>query len=185
MLDNADMVGTASPKRQDLKRERKRGPGHSPLRPQKHLCHTQAQVESAQCLLPTPSATSLAQARCHCPLRTRLIGGTCVDCLCSFPAQAPTHPRPQLVQTRSRRAMPLICPPPHHPSALPFLPSEHCTLSPQCLSHTAQTLKALSPHTFAFLPDSSPLDPPEQPHNLVTRGLPAPSSKSPSAEPVA
>lgn len=95
-----------------------------------------AQVEPARCRLPAPSETSLDQARCHYPLRTRPIGGTCVCCLRSFPAQAPTHPRPQLVQTRSRRATPLICPPPQHPPALPFLPSLSTAPCPRNVSRT-------------------------------------------------
>lgn len=89
-----------------------------------------------QNLLPTPSAISLAQALCHCRLRTWLIRGPCVCCLHSFPVQAPTHPRPQLVQTHSRRAAPLICPPLQHPPAFPFLHSLSTALCPPNVSHT-------------------------------------------------
>ena len=128
---------TASPKRWDLEREKREVLGiHRSDLGSVSATPGGAQVEPARCRLPAPSETSLDQARCHYPLRTRPIGGTCVCCLRSFPAQAPTHPRPQLVQTRSRRATPLICPPPQHPPALPFLPSLSTAPCPRNVSRT-------------------------------------------------
>ena len=93
---------------------------------------------SRTCAVPPPKALRnlLSSRLLPLPVEDRLIRGTCVCCLRSFPAQAPTDPRPQLVQTRSRRATPLICPPPQHPPAFPFLPSLSTAPRPPNVSRT-------------------------------------------------